>query len=319
MRAQGRTVDERIAQIASEHHGVVTRAQLQKARATRAEIESRLRNGSLIRVHRGVFRVGHVAPSIEATYLAAVLACGEGAQLSGRAAGYLWGILKGRAPIPEVTAPTERRIEGVRTRRSRRIDPRDRAVARGIPVTTVAATVVELARTLSLSALSRACHEAGVRHQLTPAQVNEVFGRQAIVPGAGKLREVLHGDVRVTVSELETRFLKVLRRASLPLPNTNRAVDGRRLDCRWPEYGLTVELDSYRFHNSRQSWERDRQREREARARGDEFRRYTYADVFEDPRFMLRELSTLLPRVVLPSARQTSRKQEWVSRRQSAS
>lgn len=67
------------------------------------------------------------------------------------------------------------------------------------------------------------------------------------------------------------------------------------MDCRWPEHRLTVELDSYRYHHSRHAWELDRRREREARARGDEFRRYTYGDVFEDPRLMLGELRLLLP------------------------
>ncbi|HYU60912.1 MAG TPA: hypothetical protein VEK39_09130 [Solirubrobacterales bacterium] len=79
------------------------------------------------------------------------------------------------------------------------------------------------------------------------------------------------------------------------LPQTNRLVGGRRVDCRWPEQRLTVELDGYRYHRSRHAWEQDRRREREARARGDEFRRYTYGDVFEHPRLMLRELGELLP------------------------
>jgi hypothetical protein len=259
----------------------------------------RLGHGSLIRVHRGVYRVGHRAQSVEATYLAAVCACGDGALLSGQAAGYLWRVLRGAPPIPEVTAPTERRIEGVSFHRSRSMHPSDRAVVRGIPVTSVAATVVHLAGMLSLDALSRACHEAGVLHKLTPAQVDAIFSRQPIVPGAGKLRAVLHGEVRVTLSELERRFLRVLRRANLPTPMTNRSVDGRRLDCRWPNHHVAVELDSYRFHNSRYSWEERRRRERDARARGDEFRVYTYEDVFEDPRPMLLDLSTLLPPVVL--------------------
>jgi hypothetical protein len=300
MGALDRTVEERIAQIAFRQHGVVTRTQLFAAGVTRREIQRRLRNGSLVRIHPGVYRVGHAAPHIEATYLAAVYACGEGALLSGCAAGYVWRILKGRPPIAEVTAPTERRIEGVRTHRSRSMHPRDRAVARGIPVTSVAATVVQLAGTLSLDALSRVCHDAGVLHRLTPAQVDEVFSRQLIVPGAGNLRRVLHGDVRVTLSELERRFLKVLRRSNLPSPVTNRSVDGRRLDCRWSAHCLTVELDGYRFHNSRYSWEERRRRERDARARGDEFRVYTYEDVFENSRAMVRDLSTLLPPVVLP-------------------
>ena len=79
----------------------------------------------------------------------------------------------------------------------------------------------------------------------------------------------------MTLTKLEARFLELLRNADLPLPVTNRPAGGRRVDCRWPEQRLTVELDGYRFHNSRHSWEQDRHREREARARGDDFRRYT--------------------------------------------
>lgn len=66
------------------------------------------------------------------------------------------------------------------------------------------------------------------------------------------------------------------------------------MDCRWPERGLTVELDGYRYHHSRHAWEQDRRREREARARGDEFRRYTFGYVFETPELMLSELRALL-------------------------
>ena len=78
----------------------------------------------------------------------------------------------------------------------------------------------------------------------------------------------------------------------MPLPTTNKRVGGRRVDCHWT--GLTVELDSYRFHNSRHAWEKDRQREREARARGEEFRRYTWFDVTEGRRDMLADLRALL-------------------------
>ena len=113
-------------------------------------------------------------------------------------------------------------------------------------------------------------------------------------PGAGKLREILRGDVRVTLSKLERRFLVRMKEAGLPLPETNRPAGGRRVDCRWTELRLTVELDGYRYHHSRHAWEQDRRREREARARGDEFRRYTYGDVLEAPHYMLKELSDLL-------------------------
>jgi very-short-patch-repair endonuclease len=102
------------------------------------------------------------------------------------------------------------------------------------------------------------------------------------------------GDVKVLLSALERGFNQRLEGAGLPLPITNRVASGRRVDCRWPDHRLTVELDSYQFHNSRHSWEQDRRREREARERGDEFRRFTYADVFEEPGFMLAELRKLL-------------------------
>jgi very-short-patch-repair endonuclease len=112
--------------------------------------------------------------------------------------------------------------------------------------------------------------------------------------GAATLRRVLRGDTRVTLSALERRFLQLLREARLPLPETNRPVGGRRVDCRWPEHRLTVELDGYRYHGSRHAWEQDRRREREARARGDDFRRYTFGDVFEAPGAMLAELRSVI-------------------------
>jgi hypothetical protein len=289
-----RTVEEELARIASAAHGLATRSELLRVGVTDDEIRLRLRKGGLFRVHRGVYRVGHRAPSVEATYLAAVLAAGEGALLCGRAAAHVLGLVKGAAPIPEIIARTQRRIEGVRTHRSRSLSARDATAARGIPITTVPRTLVHISSELSLDALARACHEAGVRYGTTPKAVEAVLARRSNNPGAKKLRRVIHGDVRVTLSKLEAHFLELLRNENLPLPITNRPAGGRRVDCRWPDHHLTVELDSYRFHNSRHSWERDRRREREARARGDDFRRYTYGDVVEHPRVMLDELGDRL-------------------------
>jgi very-short-patch-repair endonuclease len=265
----------------------VTRAELIAAGVTLGAIRHRLDSGALLREHPGVYRVGHRAPSVEARYLAAVRACGEGAVLCGRAAGHLWGIVKGKAPPPEVAAPTYRRVKGVRVRRATRIAVRCKA----IPVTTVPQTLVDVAATLSLDDLARACHEAGVRYRTTPAQVRAVMGVKT--PGAAKLRAILDGDHPVTLSRLERQFLQRLREAGLPLPITNRPAGTKRVDCRWPEHRLTVELDSYTFHNSRHSWEHDRLREREARQRGDAFLRFTQQDL-DDPTAMLAELCELL-------------------------
>jgi hypothetical protein len=227
--------------------------------------------------------------------MAAVLACGEGALLSGPAAAHFQGLLKGGRPPPEVMTPTKRRPRGVIVRRSRRMRPEEATRHRGIPVTTVPRTLVDLASALSLSALARACHEAGVKYGTTPAQVEAVLKKHLNAPGARKLRKILHGEVRVTLSELERRFLSLLQGAGLPLPVTNKFAGEHRVDCRWPRHGLTVELESYRFHRSRHAWEQDRRREREAHSRGDEHRRFTYDDVLDQPAPMLAELGKILP------------------------
>jgi Transcriptional regulator, AbiEi antitoxin len=288
---QTSTVEMVVARLAVRSHGVVTRAQLLAAGITPEEIRQRMHRGALIRVHRGVYRVGHRAPSVEATYLAAVWACGDDAVLSGRAAAHLWGILKGAAPAPEVTTRSERRVQGVTTHRARRIET---TTHRAIPITTVPRTLVDLAGHLPLDALARACHEAGVKHRTTPKQVEAVLAKRPRARGAGALRAVLSGEARVALSWLERAFLQRLEEAGLPLPQTNTKAGTLRVDCRWPDRRLTVELDSYRYHHSRHAWELDRRREREAHARGDEFRRYTYGDVVEQPRQMLVELDALL-------------------------
>jgi hypothetical protein len=287
-------VEQKIAVIASAAKGVVTRAELLSAGVSRAGIERRVARGLLIPEFRGVYRVGHSAPSTEARYMAAVKACGDGAVLSGFAAAYWQRLIKCEPPPPEVTARTERRIEGVRVRRSRRIHPLDTATYMGIPITIVPRTLLDLAAALSVSDLARACHEAWIRYDTTPDRVTAVLARSPNAPGAGGLREVMLGEVRVTLSKLEDRFLARLEAENLPLPETNRVVGTKRIDCRWPEQRLSVELNSYRFHNSRHAWEQERVREREARQRGDEWRTFTYSDVFEDPTYMLGELRGLL-------------------------
>jgi len=171
----------------------------------------------------------------------------------------------------------------------------ERTVHRGIPITTVPRTLIDLAADLSLDALARACHEAGVRYNTTPRHLAAVLaGRPANTPGTAKLRQIIHGDAPVTLSQLERSFLALLAANRLPRPESNRPAGAHRVDCRWPDRRLTVELGSYRFHHSRHAREQDRRREREARARGDDFRRYTWADVFEESAQTIEELCGLL-------------------------
>jgi very-short-patch-repair endonuclease len=288
------TVERRLDRYASSTWGLVKRRELLRVGITRQEIRRRLECGTLIAVHRGVYRVGHRAPSAESRYLAAVWACGDRAKLSGLAAGYLLSLLRCSAPPPEVIAPARRRVPGVKTARFIRLHPEDAITWRGIPVTSVARTLVDLAAVLPPDALARACHEAGVKHGTTPADVRRALARRPNAKGARELRAIMSGDTRVVLSRLERRFLEHLSELRLPLPQTNRPAGGYRVDCRWPEHLLTVELNSYKYHGSRHAWEADQDRQREAYERGDQFRSYTWGDVFERPARMRAELRGLL-------------------------
>jgi very-short-patch-repair endonuclease len=226
--------------------------------------------------------------------MAAVKACGPGSLLAGRAAAHLLHLLKRPPSLPEVLTARHRRPTGVRVHRCRSIDRRDATEWRGVPVTNVPRTIVDLAALLDPPDLARAFHEAFVKHHLRPAAVERVLARRHNWPGGKNLRRVLGGDEPISLSRLESAFIAAVRRARLPLPETNRLIDGRYVDCRCPEQRLTVELDSYKAHGTRHAWERDIDRERRARARGDEFRRYTWLDVAEDPEPMLGDLAELL-------------------------
>jgi very-short-patch-repair endonuclease len=296
MRPQIRTVEEKIAQAAANSHGVATRDELLSAGVTQAQIKSRIARGFLLPIHRGVFRVGHAAPSLEARYMAAVKACGPGSLLAGQSAAHLLHLLKRPPALPEVLTARHRRPSGVTVHRCRAIDRRDRTKWRGVPVTTVPRTLVDLAAVLDAPALARAFHEAVVKRRIKPDAVERVLARRHNWPGARELRRVIWGDEPVSLSKLESSFIARLEEAGLPLPQTNRRVGSRYVDCRWPDHRLTVELDSYRYHGTRHAWEQDHHREREARARGDEFRRYTWLDVVEDPEPMLADLRALVSR-----------------------
>ena len=274
--------------IAARQHGTITTAQLLSLGLARSSVKKWHQKGLLHREFRGVWRLGHRAPSHEAHYMAAVLACGEGAALSGLAALFHYGLLRGDPPRPEVTAPKERVVPGINARR--RIVPS--RIWRDIPTTTVPQTIADVALLLPLDALARICHQAEV-----------TFGVKS-APGCNpKLRAIYSGDHALLLSRLEREFRRLLREHGLPLPQTNRKAGAHFVDCRWP--GLTVELDSYRFHHSRHMWEQDRERERAARRRGDEFRRYAWRDVVEEPEAMLTDLVPLLP-TTLPSPRRDS-------------
>jgi predicted transcriptional regulator of viral defense system len=155
--------DIKLARLAARQHGVVSRVQLLDAGVTDHAIERRLRSGSLHRVLRGVYVVGYGSTAPLTRAMAAVLACGPGTVLSHRSAGALWELGLGWSGAVEVTAPAEHRCDGVIAHRSRTLARENVTVRDGIPVTTVARTLIDLADVLADRALARAVNEAQIR------------------------------------------------------------------------------------------------------------------------------------------------------------
>src|SRR5439155_3542468 len=132
-------------------------------------------------------------------------------------------------------------IKGIETHRARAHD--QGTTWRGVPITTVPRTLIDIAHKMPVKQLTRAVHEADVRHGVTRAS----FRTRLPKP----LRAILEGDIPITLSELENRFLELLASEGLPTPHTNRPRGTKRVDCHWAARGLIVELDSYRFHRTR--------------------------------------------------------------------
>src|SRR3954468_14927515 len=211
MDPQSRTAEEIIAELATAAHGIVTRAELVAADLSRTQIRNRVRKGLLIPEYPGVYRAGHRARSRESDYMAAVKAGGDGAALYNEAAGHLLGLLKSPSwPAPAVLTRTERKVEGLKTRRVRNPNPRDITVVNLIPVTTVPLTLVHLAAVLGDDELARACHLAHVIYRVGPQHVQQVLRRVPRAKGAARLKAIIAGDTKTLLSYLEKGFIAIL-------------------------------------------------------------------------------------------------------------
>jgi hypothetical protein len=279
------------ARLGHRQHGRVTRRQLLDDGIDAKRIDRWVGDGRLRIVHRGVYAVGHTAPSLLGAYMAAVLAGGDGALLSHRAAGHLLRLLRGVPPRPEVTVPTTNRRSrpGIVIHRVRVLHPRDACVVDAIPTTIVPRVLLDLAPSLKPADLTRACHEAWVHHRAGPEHIEACISRNPAKPGAAKLRHALGADV--TLSTLEDVFLRLVKAHDLPVPRTNVDVHGDKVDCHWEQYGLTIELHSYGFHATRHAFETDL-----ARRRRSHHIAYSYGDVVERGDATAAELRELLER-----------------------
>jgi hypothetical protein len=264
MDAFRRTGAERaLADLAGRQWGVVSRAQLTAMGLGRGAIDARLGAGRLRRVHRGVYAVGGAALPREGRNLAAVLACGEGAVLSHVSAALHWGLLSYEPAQPHVTAPASTRgAPGIRLHRTRSLDARDTTTHRGIPITTLARTFLDLAASSPRNHLDHAIGQA-MRNQIYDHRaITDVLNRHHGRRGTKALRQATV-DPAFTRGDIERRFRRLCRRAGLPQPLSNVAVADadhhpHEVDFYFPAYGLIVETDGWRDHGTRVAFERDR-------------------------------------------------------------
>jgi very-short-patch-repair endonuclease len=248
-------------ELVRRQHGVVARRQLIEMGLSPKAIKWRVREGRLHPVQRGVYAVGRPELTQEGRWMAAVLACGPNACLSHHSAAAHWKIRPARpGPIQvSLDAAVVRRPRGVEVHRSRRLE-RDVTSRRGIPLTTPTRTLLDLATTLSANQLEAAVNEADVLDLIDPEALRGDLERRKGQPGVRPLREFLDRHTyRMAESELERRFLRLVRRSGLPLPDTQVQIAGRT-DFHWPELGLVVETDGWRYHRTPSRQARDNRR-----------------------------------------------------------
>jgi very-short-patch-repair endonuclease len=258
--------DQAIANLAGRQQGLLTASQLTALGVGKRTVERWLASGRLRPIHRGVYALGPQPLTRHGRWLAAVLAIGPGAVLSHQSAAALWGLIGDRRDV-DVTASTgnqgKARHPGIRLHRSRL--RRDEWMARdGIPVTTVARTLFDLAETAEPHRLKSAWDEADRLHLLRIKQVAVVYERGRGRRARTRIRPLLDAEQRYvedTASPLEDRFADFCTARQLPPPQTNVLVDGDEVDALWPAARLIVELDSWEFHHHRGAFEKDRSRD----------------------------------------------------------
>jgi predicted transcriptional regulator of viral defense system len=287
-----------MADLARRQHGVVSREQLLDLGVGRHFIGRHIERARLHPLHRGVYAVGHRKLTRGGVWMAAVLAAGERAVLSHRSAAELWRIRDTSRRLVEVTAPRQRRPRpGLTVHRA--VLPSDEVTIHdGIPVTTPARTLLDLAAVLDEHKLARAAERAEALKLTSPTSLAELTQRYPKRPGTPKLKRLIEEHRIVpttTANDLERRFLTFLEANDLPRPLVNESLDPHTTpDFRWTQQRLVIELDGFETHGTRAAFERDRARDRQLTAQGWRVARITQRQLDNEPATLAKELETLL-------------------------
>lgn len=275
---------------------MVGRGQLGALGLARWQIDHRVATGRLHQLHRGVYSVGHRVVGREGRWLAAVLAVGKDALLSHRSAAAVWNLRADGRSLIDITTSTRahKSRSGLAVHRPRSFDPYDATVHRGIPCTTVARTIADLAAVLDRPALTKTVRRADQLQFLDTAALGRQLGSRR--RGAAALRAVLAGYQEGVLlrSDLEARFLDLCLGAGLPSPRVNSLVAGHEVDFFWPAHRLVVETDGFETHRTRDAFEADRRRDAALLSAGIRVVRFSYRQVVGEPHGVVKILRRLL-------------------------
>jgi very-short-patch-repair endonuclease len=264
--------------------------------------------GRLHRLHQGVYAVGHRRLSWHSRCWAGVLGAEANetdevvwpAVASHGSAAYLWGIYRYAPGRIDVTAPIRRRAKReFVVHFSSILGPGDRGERQGIPVTSVARTLMDSAIRARPEQLDRVLERAEELGLLDLHAVEDVLARAGGHRGRGRLRRALalyKPDPAFTRSGFEKLFRRYVRRAGLALPSMNFNAHGYELDAYWPDLRFAVELDLFETHGSRGAFERDRLRQEELKLQGIEMIRITRPRLQREPEAVIGNLARLLER-----------------------
>jgi very-short-patch-repair endonuclease len=285
--------------LAEGQHGVVARRQLLGLGFSPAMVRARVAAGRLHRIHRGVYAVGHRKLTLKGRWMAAVLACGAEALLSHRAALALWDLRQTATGLIEVTVrgPGKPGPEDVLVRCTRVLAEQDVAEVDGIPVTSLAWTVVDYAGIAHRQQLRSVLEALERRGLYIGRELDELLERTPNRKGVKAVRAVIAemtGPAPWLQSKLEETFAELIRRSDLPDYEANVMVEGEVVDVLWRQERVIVELDGFAFHKSRARFEADRRRDAKLMVAGYRVLRITQQRLTNEPEAVLAEIRALL-------------------------
>lgn len=298
-----RSVDTAIARLAAKQFGVFSRTQAMSLGATRSMIRHRVQTGRWETIAPDVFRPGGAPTTWRQLAMAAVLAWGEGAVLSHRAAAALWRLAGCEPGVVEVTVPRRRKREqapGVVHRGV--VRPDEVTTAYGITVTTVERTLLDLATVVGADVLEDATDDAIRRGRTSLRKLRAYAERSGNRPGVQALRAIVDArDPRAAVpaSVFESKLRRELRRAGYAEPVSQFPVeraDGRHayIDFAYPDAMVAIEADSYAHHSGRRDWEHDRARRNELTVLGWKVIHITWRELQRRPAAVMATIAAAL-------------------------